>query len=80
MIELGLLPVHHYKSMFVTQDWDPNGRYLIVLNSEGRFETEVVDDYIPVYEKSEEPLWGMSLTKPWELILAKIWAKRSGGY
>ena len=80
LIELGLFPVLHYKTLFVTQDWNEEGRYLLVYNSEGRYETDVVDDYIPVFEKTDQPIWGMSLKYPWLLILAKMWAKQCGGF
>ena len=80
LIELGLYPILHYKTMFVTQDWTEEGRYLLVYNSKGRYETDVVDDYIPVFEKSDEPIWGLSLKYPWLLILVKMWAKQCGGY
>lgn len=36
-----------------------------------------MDDFIPVYEKSGKPLWGMDLEQPWQLILLKFWAKRN---
>ena len=52
----------------------------MIFNKDGRFETEVVDDLIPVYEESEEPIWGMDLNHPWQLILLKVWAKISKGY
>lgn len=51
--------------------------YHAVINVDGRWETDVVDDFIPVYEKSGKPIWGMDLEQPWQLILLKFWAKRN---
>ena len=80
LVELGLFKVHHYKSMFITQDFQEDGRYELVVNTDGRFEHLAVDDYVPVYEETEEPVWEMSLKWPWQLVLAKAWAKHCGGY
>jgi|JI9StandDraft_1071089.scaffolds.fasta_scaffold2071352_1 hypothetical protein len=38
--------------MFITQDFSPDGLYEVIINQNGRFETDVVDDWIPVYEDS----------------------------
>lgn len=40
----------------------------------------MVDDLVPVYEDTLEPIWGMQLDQAWEIILLKFWAKRCGGY
>ena len=63
--------------MFFTQDFQPSGLYHAVVNYNGRWETDVVDDFIPVYEQTGKPLWGMDLEQPWQLILLKFWAKRN---
>ena len=39
-----------------------------------------VDDRIPVYKKTLEPVWGLSFLNPWELIILKAFAKIKGGY
>jgi len=39
-----------------------------------------VDDRIPVYEDTLEPIWGLNFQNPWELILIKAYAKKQGGY
>ena len=39
-----------------------------------------VDDRIPVYANTLEPIWGLRYENPWELILVKAWAKINGGY
>jgi hypothetical protein len=46
--EIGTLPISHYKSLFLTQDFVKHGLYEIIINQNGRFETDVVDDWIPV--------------------------------
>ena len=66
--------------MFLNQSFNEEGRYEVVVNSEGRFEIEIVDDFVPVYEESDLPIWGMDIKKPWLLILAKVWAKKNKGY
>jgi hypothetical protein len=75
--ELGLFPASEYKSLFFTQDFQKSGMYHAVVNYNGRWETDVVDDFIPVYESSGKPIWGMDLEQPWQLILLKFWAKRN---
>lgn len=52
----------------------------MIINKNGRWETDVVDDWIPVYEDSLEPIWGMDLEHSWQIILLKFWAKKNGGY
>lgn len=47
--------------MFITQGYNELGRYEVIVNSEGRFQLEVVDDLIPVYESNEQPIWGMNI-------------------
>lgn len=78
--EMGVFPPEHYKSFFITQNFSENGFYHVIINNKGRFETDVVDDIVPVYENSLEPIWGMELDQAWQIILLKFWAKRSGGY
>lgn len=78
--EMGVFPVDHYKSFFITQNLEQNGFYHVIINNQGRFETDVVDDVIPVYADSHEPIWDMELDQCWQIILLKFWAKRSGGY
>ena len=75
--ELGLFPSSDFKSLFFTQEFQPSGMYHAVVNYNGRWETDVVDDFIPVYERTGKPLWGMDLEQPWQLILLKFWAKRN---
>jgi hypothetical protein len=80
LAELPLYDLCHYRSLFITQDFSPLGRYELILNINGRFERVVVDDRIPVYRHTLEPIWGLSYQKPWELILFKAYAKAMGGY
>lgn len=47
--ELGLFPTAYYKSLFFTQDFQASGLYHAVVNVDGRWETDVVDDFIPIY-------------------------------
>lgn len=35
--------------------------YEMIINNNGRFETDVVDDWVPVYEYSLEPIWGLHI-------------------
>lgn len=80
LAELPLYDLFHYRSLFITQDFNALGRYELVLNINGRFERVVVDDRIPVYRDTLEPIWGLSYQKPWELILFKAYAKVKNGY
>ena len=78
--ELPLYPASHYKGLFLTQDWQASGRYVLLINVDGRWEFTVVDDYIPVDSRTMETHWEMDFLNPWEIILMKAWAKRRGGY
>ena len=52
LTEINLMTPMHYKGLFITQDYQDNGLYHIIFNKDGRFETDVVDDFIPVYEET----------------------------
>lgn len=78
--ELALFSTAHYKSLFITQDFQQSGKYILTANIDGRFEVISVDDRIPLYKDTMEPVWGYSFNNPWELILLKAWAKIVGGY
>lgn len=54
--------------------------YEIIINQNGRWETDVVDDWVPVFEDTREPIWGMDFDHSWQVILLKFWAKKKGGY
>lgn len=54
--------------------------YRVIVNVQGQFRVVVVDDIIPVYEASMQPLWGLDREVPWELILLKVWAKVLNGF
>jgi hypothetical protein len=47
--ELPVLPVAEYKSLFITQEFQENGKYIVAINVNGRFELIAVDDRIPIY-------------------------------
>ena len=78
--ELGIWDLLHYKSFFLTQDYQESGKYTLIANIESKFEVITVDDRIPVYKDTLEPIWGLSFKNPWEFILIKVWAKIKGGY
>jgi hypothetical protein len=78
--EIGILPIEHYKSLFLTQEFTKHGLYEVIINQNGRFETDVVDDWVPVYEETQEPIWGMDINSAWQVILLKFWAKKNKGY
>ena len=80
MKELGLFPQNHYKSLFITQDWEQSGKYILTANINGRFEVISIDDRVPVYLRNLEPVWGLTYNNPWEILLIKAFAKIKGGY
>lgn len=43
----------------------------------GEYYLDYVDDIIPVVKERKriQPLWGLSLKFPWQLILLKAWLK-----
>lgn len=46
--ELALFTTFHYKTLFITQDFSPSGKYILILNNNSRFEAITVDDRIPI--------------------------------
>jgi hypothetical protein len=78
--EVGLLPPFYYQSLFLTPDFTPNSMYKVIVNVQGQFRVVVVDDAIPVFESTMQPIWGLDREVPWELIVLKVWAKVVGGY
>lgn len=78
--ELALFSTAHYRSLFITQTFSPSGKYILITNTDGRFEVIAVDDRIPINKVTFEPIWGLSYDNPWELILMKAWAKKLHGY
>jgi len=63
--EVGLLPPFYYQSLFLTPEFTPNGMYRVIVNIQGQFRVVVVDDIIPVYESSMQPIWGLDREVPW---------------
>ena len=68
----------HLRSFFITQDWSQDGIYHLVVNSEGRLKVVTVNDMVLVHKNTAEHIWG--ITKPWKMILIKLWATLNGGY
>lgn len=52
----------------------------MIVNMDGKYQMEVIDDVIPVYEDSQEPVWSHYLKETWHLLVIKLWAKIKGGY
>ena len=69
-----------FKRFFITQKIVEGGRYEMLLNKNGQFVQQLIDDYVPVHKRDEAPIWGLSFEKPWEVLLAKFWAKQRGNY
>ena len=46
---MGLFSANHYKTVFLTNDFQASGLYHAIVNFNGRWETDVVDDFIPIY-------------------------------
>jgi hypothetical protein len=78
--ELAVFSTLHYKTLFITQKYSESGKYILITNSNGRFEVISVDDRIPVDRETLEPIWGLSYKRPWEILLIKAWAKKLKGY
>jgi hypothetical protein len=78
--EVGIFPMSHYKSFFITQNFASNGQYEIIANEEGHFQIQIIDDYIPVYADNLDPIWNTGVNNPWLLLLLKVWAKQNGSY
>ncbi len=39
-----------FKRLFLVQTITENGKYEVVINRDGNFEVETVDDFVPVYK------------------------------
>lgn len=67
--------------IFITQEYNPNGFYKLVLFIEGEYQIVYLDDYFPCIKGTDIPYF----SKPnsyelWVLLLEKAWAKINGGY
>jgi hypothetical protein len=69
-----------FKGIILNSSFSENGRYEIVANIDGKYELEVIDDVIPIYEDSQDPVWSHYLKETWQLLVVKLWAKIKGGY
>lgn len=78
--EISLFSSDYYKSIFLNTYFQHLGIYNIIAQVNGHYRLVTVDDMIPVYEGTNQPLWGMSLEYPWQLLLLKAWALTNGGY
>ena len=80
MNEIKFFSKKHYRTFFITRNFSKEGIYEFVINRDGRWVNEIVDDYIPIYEKTKEPIWGLDVNESWKIILIKLFAKIRGGY
>lgn len=69
-----------FKGIIFNSSFSENGRYEMIVNMDGKYQMEVIDDVIPVYEDSQEPVWSHYLKETWHLLVIKLWAKIKGGY
>lgn len=42
-----------FKGIILNTSFSENGRYEIVVNIDGKYELEVIDDVIPIFENSQ---------------------------
>ena len=48
---------------------------------EGSYKEIIIDDYVPVYEGSNRPVFCRAVGgEAWVMLLEKVWAKLSGSY
>jgi hypothetical protein len=60
--------------------FNPTGIYTVIAQVNGHYKVVTIDDWIPVYERTNKPLWDMETTCPWAILLLKAWALINGGY
>lgn len=59
----------------------PEGIYRLQLALHGKYTEIVIDDYIPVFEGSNRPVFCKPTgNEVWVMLLEKAWAKISGSY
>ena len=60
---------------------NPKGFYTMNIYQEGLPVTITIDDFIPVFESSEEPVfYKPKENQAWVVLLEKVWAKLCGSY
>ena len=66
-----------FKSLKVS----PAGIYEVILRIDGEWQIVLVDDFIPVYKGTRDPIFAKPVNPEiWVMILEKAWAKVNGGY
>jgi hypothetical protein len=78
--EISMFDSSAFKKVIVNKEISEDGKYEILVHKDGKYLLEVIDDIVPVFERNEEPIWGSCLQEPWQIILAKTWAKIKQGY
>lgn len=59
----------------------PEGIYRLAVNIQGKRQEIYIDDYIPVFEGSDRPVFCKPMNNEiWVILLEKAWAKLSGSY
>lgn len=67
------------KSIFLTQDVNEEGRYVLSFFKTGQLLHVAVDDYIPCKGPTEQPVFSRTKRDElWPMLLEKAWAKVHG--
>ena len=68
-------------NLFNTKNINEDGYYEIIFYIDGIKQIVIVDDYIPILEFTNQPIFAQPHdNKIWAMILEKAWAKINGGY
>lgn len=67
--------------MFKTKEINKEGYFEIIFFIDGKFQTVVIDDYLPVNKKTKQIVFSRpNKNEIWVCFLEKAWAKINGGY
>lgn len=69
------------RKIFITEEYNKNGIYKLLLFIDGEYQVVYLDDYFPCIKGTHIPYFSKPNSyEMWVLLLEKAWAKINGGY
>lgn len=72
---------HRLERLFLSNQYGPDGVYVLALCVNGLWQDVILDDAFPCQKYSKAPIFNTSISgELWVMLLEKAWAKIHGGY
>lgn len=74
--------INRLDDLFSSTEISNKGFYTVRISNRGIIEEVLIDDYFPVYESSNQPVFAKPRegVEIWEMVFEKAWAKVKGSY